>query len=1477
MATRTISTKLAVEGEAEYKKAIAACNAENSTLKSNLAAVESSFRGNANTMSALTAKGTALSSMYEAQKNKVSTLEAALANAQKSQEQYAERVSTARENVERCERALEELKNSTGDTTEEQKALTEELEKWNSELSEAQGYEDAAARGVQNWQKQLNYANVDLDKLSDQVEENNRLLEEASESADGCASSIDGYGKKTKEAGEESGKFGNKSKDAINQLSGALAAAGVTAAIKEITEALLACSAAAETFEAAIAKVATIADTSSMSLEEIQTRIITLSGETGKSAASLSEAVYSAISAGVDTASAVEFVEKATRLAAGGFTEAETAVDVLTTALNAYGLSVEETERISDILITTQNLGKTTVDQLAQSVGKVIPLASAYNVEMDNLGAAYAVLTAGGVATAEAGTYLKAMLTELGDSGSTVAGVLRDQTGKSFSALMAGGASLGDVLAILGDSVDGDSTAFNELWSSTEAGVGALSIFGRGAENFNGVLSSMQDSAGATASAYSTMADTTEFAHQRMTTAVENLKIAIGTELNPALETLYSTGASAFEWATDFVQENPWVVSAITALVAGISTLAVGLTIAANAANIATIATAAWNAVLAANPVGLVVAGVVALAAAVTAFILCIGSADKETRAFCDSLKETKDAYDELSEAMDEERASTEAMVSALESALAVEEKSEAQKSAILEMVNQLNEAVPGLGLAYDTATDSINMTTESLNALTDAAANQEEYEAQVARLSELYVEQAEIEARLEEAQTKYNEAVDSGAWGTGKLKNNVDALNEELESNREQIAALEKESAAYGEWQAASATATKEMSATVGDLVSEMEALQESYTKAHDEAKKSIEGQLGLFNELDGSAKTSIDNLISTLKGQVDYMDTYAENINKAMELGVDEGLIKKLSDGSEESAQILAAIVQGGEDDIAALNEQLAKVEEGKENFSSTVAEMETDFSDKMDDLEERLGKTIEELDVSVEAGAAGAATIQGYIDGAEGMRTQLQEKYKSLAKAANRAWKDELVIRSPSRVFREDGQNTIKGAILGGEDERANLESTYSSLGSSAGDKFSEALSGSYEAAQTAARKSVDAQIGTFKEMDTKAGASVNSLIKTLKGQVAYMDTYAVNIKKAVELGVNEGLVKQLSDGSEESSKILASIVEGGKEKVDELNEQLARVEEGKNAFASTIAEMETATTGATERMTQTVGDLVSEMGELQKAYEDSYNSAYRSIDGQLGLLTKVSGTISTTGNVSDLIFGLNDQANFLEGYNSLIEQALERGVNKEIVAQLADGSEKSAQELLKIVAGTDGQITALNNNFERVKEGKEKFSSTIAEMETDFSEKMTSLEERIGETVGELNVSIEAAAAGADTIEGYIEGAESKREALIAKYKELATAANNAYKSTLSTGTGYAAASSSAVSAERRATPSSTVEPSKNAAQQEQTAAIVQAITKTDKSGRGGPVYVTINSPKALDEKATAREFKKVERNRALGIV
>ena len=57
MATRTISTKLAVKGEDAYKASLKNINSELGTLKSELKLVESQFSGQANTYAALEAKG----------------------------------------------------------------------------------------------------------------------------------------------------------------------------------------------------------------------------------------------------------------------------------------------------------------------------------------------------------------------------------------------------------------------------------------------------------------------------------------------------------------------------------------------------------------------------------------------------------------------------------------------------------------------------------------------------------------------------------------------------------------------------------------------------------------------------------------------------------------------------------------------------------------------------------------------------------------------------------------------------------------------------------------------------------------------------------------------------------------------------------------------------------------------------------------------------------------------------------------------------------------------------------------------------------------------------------------------------------------------------------------------------------------------------------------------------------------------------
>ena len=326
-------------------------------------------------------------------------------------------------------------------------------------------------------------------------------------------------------------------------------------------------------FESAMAKVGTIADTAKVPLESLSSQVLQVSGDMHIGANEISEAAYQAISAGQDTGNAVAFAGKASMLAKAGFTSSASAVDILTTALNAYGKGADEVGHVSDVLLTTQNLGKTSVDELAGSMGRVIPLAAAYNVSLENLSSGLAIMTANGIATAEATTYTKSMLNELGDTGSTVGKILQQQTGKSFAELNADGKSLGDVLQILYDKVGGNATEFAGLWSSVEAGTGALSLASSGADKFNGVLQQMQADSNLTQTAYDTMTDTMAYKLDGVKTNAQNLGTALFDAVSGRLGEGVALAGGYLQTLSESVQQN-----GIAGLAQGLATVFADLT-----------------------------------------------------------------------------------------------------------------------------------------------------------------------------------------------------------------------------------------------------------------------------------------------------------------------------------------------------------------------------------------------------------------------------------------------------------------------------------------------------------------------------------------------------------------------------------------------------------------------------------------------------------------------------------------------------------------------------------------------------------------------------------------------------------------------------------------------------------------------------------------------------------------------------------
>lgn len=333
---------------------------------------------------------------------------------------------------------------------------------------------------------------------------------------------------------------------------------------------------AAQKYEAALAKVNTIADTTQVPLEKISQEVMALSNKTGVAASALAEDVYNAISAGQQTGDAVNFVSTSTKLAKAGFAETSQTLDVLTTILNAYGKSADEVGHVSDVLIQIQNKGKTSVGELSSVMGKIIPTANSYNVSLEQLGATYAIMTAGGIKTAETTTYANSMLNELGKSGSTADKILRKVAGGGFSDLMANGSSLAEVLNILQTEAQKSGKTIKDMFGSAEAGTAAVKILEAGVDGFNASVEGMLNSKDATDKAFAIMSDTTENKMAKAKNSINNLQIVLGQNLLPIIGNVADKVAGVVTKISEFAQANPKLVQTAGKVVAVLAALKLG-------------------------------------------------------------------------------------------------------------------------------------------------------------------------------------------------------------------------------------------------------------------------------------------------------------------------------------------------------------------------------------------------------------------------------------------------------------------------------------------------------------------------------------------------------------------------------------------------------------------------------------------------------------------------------------------------------------------------------------------------------------------------------------------------------------------------------------------------------------------------------------------------------------------------------------
>jgi len=788
---KLITTRLKLDGEAEYNGKLKSISNNMGLLKSEMSKTTAEFAGQANSYKALTEKGEVLAKQLKEQENRQKITAAALKEAADAKNSFAEAVENAR-------KALEAEKSASGDSSDKYKELS-------SELSKQEKLFSRASNTVNHWQKENNYAEASVSKHKHAIADNNKYLNEAENSVTKTASSINEFGRKAtqtakainelnaevKLTAKEVKDFGQKSFTAFDTLAGMLANDFIKGSVKQIGEVLKESAEAAIIFEHAMSTIAATTGASASEMDSISEAVRKTALETGVSINDLAKSARDLMEVNGDTGLAIAQLSSGTNLAIATNTDYSKTFDFLSAAMKTFNVEAEQSQNVTDSFAYTTVKTNTNLTQLGEAFTNVGGAAVNAGMSINEVNAYLVAFAEAGLKGGAAGTTLAGIITNLSTPTGKAVDMLDELKIKLYDA---NGASrdMFDIMADLekalskktdeqrrhAESVIFDRNALKGWNTITREGVGAIKALSKEISASSTAFGGMGQAAGMAAKA----TDNAQGNINKMKAAVDELKISIGNELLPAIGKLSEMGANIALWSAEFIKNNEAIVPIITAVISALGVLA-GATVSYTIAKKALIpAILAFNTALATNPIGLAIVALTTLTATVAAFALTAKDATSELDAFKSSLDAIADAQKNSENETLASASAAEKYADRLERLkneyydLNTETwKNTAAQHEYQKTVANLNDTVPNLNLEINTQTGIIKENRDEIYksiaawkelALTKVKATAAE-EYRLAEAEAMYaVEKAEIDLRDAKAETKnateaYSEAIE--------------------------------------------------------------------------------------------------------------------------------------------------------------------------------------------------------------------------------------------------------------------------------------------------------------------------------------------------------------------------------------------------------------------------------------------------------------------------------------------------------------------------------------------------------------------------------------------------------------------------------------------------------------------------------------------------------------------------------------------
>lgn len=944
-----------------------------------------------------------------------------------------EELTSAMDEASRISSELANNENISAETSERLATAYNEAE---TALREVQAAEEDAQAAMQEYDAVMMSGTQDMSELESAAERACHAAERLAEANGKATEATEELSKASNEAAEELENAGESGTDALTSISSALAAAGITATLKEIAEAA---------YELADA------------FSDAESTVVNATGATGAALDDLMHSTMDAYAAARNadldsTAGAIGEIN--TRMALTGQeltdvtgkfldyasitgTDVVGSVQNVTKIMNQWGVEGSEVEGILDRLAYAGQVSGASVDALSQTL--VTGAASFQNagLSLDNTIQMLADFELAGINSTTAVTAMRTAVNNFSKDGLDANVALQETIQK---------------IAEMGDSSEATALAVSTFGS--RAGQQLALAIQNGVISVDTFNATLEDTAGT----LETTAEASQTLSQKWEQANHSIEAAFTGALQPTIDSVSSSFADLTNSVGAFLNEHPMVTKAVTAIGIGLGVLVAGITGVVFVMNVAIPAVTAFGVALntALGPIGWVALGITAITAATGAFIAMSSSADdamygltattrnqyeeldnlqaeyetavktygetsdeasrlkyqiddlsasleqngqtvEQLAAECDALIEKHNSmmqgFDDATASIKNEEVGNLALIAKLQDMAAASDGSAASQEAMQAVIDDLNGSIDGLNLTYDELMKNQTESIENLKAYARAQAEQEIQQEKYKEYVELVKQQAEEQEQLAKitdevtaAEKRQAVAMDGISYNflgqaVGDVKE-LSAATEALNSATEEQGKLQS---AYDETTAAIQRIEKEWSDAANNLGEAAEEAAEQTISAEEAAATAFQSVQDEIMALCTAYDEAYNAAVESFEGQFGLFDEAQANAEasveaaqKAMDSQLDywSSYLENINTLKEVSASDLGITQENYE----AL---MAYVQSGSEEAAGLAASMVENINAGNEEAVGKLAETVGQVQEAQSESAAAVAEWQTDFD--------------------------------------------------------------------------------------------------------------------------------------------------------------------------------------------------------------------------------------------------------------------------------------------------------------------------------------------------------------------------------------------------------------------------------------------------------------------------------------------------------------